>query len=66
MMIRKNNAIMAGRALNMAKMLELQQWDYMTPLRQFYCLSSEVIAKIEERDLSIEKLKEMDVKEIGR
>ncbi|XP_058808781.1 activating signal cointegrator 1 complex subunit 3 [Phymastichus coffea] len=65
MMLRKNNAIMTGRVLNMAKMLELQQWDCMSPLRQFYCLPSEVIARIEERDLTVEKLREMDVKEIG-
>lgn len=65
MMLRKNNAIMAARVLGMAKMLELQQWDHMSPLRQFYCLPFEVISKIEERDLTVLRLREMSVPEIG-
>lgn len=56
---------MAARVLGMAKMLELQQWDHMSPLRQFYCLPYEVISKIEDRDLSILRLREMSVPEIG-
>ncbi|KAI4494071.1 hypothetical protein M0802_009225 [Mischocyttarus mexicanus] len=64
-MLRQNNAIMATRLLLMAKMLELQQWDYMSPLRQFSCLSAEIITKIEDRRITIDKLMEMDVKEIG-
>ncbi|XP_023246702.1 activating signal cointegrator 1 complex subunit 3 [Copidosoma floridanum] len=65
MMLRKNNAIMASRVLGMAKMMELQQWDHMSALRQFVCLPFEVIVKIEERDLTVGRLREMDVKEIG-
>ncbi|XP_014597737.1 PREDICTED: activating signal cointegrator 1 complex subunit 3 [Polistes canadensis] len=64
-MLRQNNAIMATRLLLMAKMLELQQWDYMSPLRQFSCLSAEIIKKIEDRNIVVDKLIEMDVKEIG-
>ncbi|XP_014472478.1 PREDICTED: activating signal cointegrator 1 complex subunit 3 [Dinoponera quadriceps] len=64
-MLRKNNAIMAGRLLTMAKMFEAQQWDYMTPLRQFSCLSAEIIYKIERRELPIHRLKEMATQEIG-
>ncbi|XP_043498023.1 activating signal cointegrator 1 complex subunit 3 [Polistes fuscatus] len=64
-MLRQNNAIMATRLLLMAKMLELQQWDYMSPLRQFSCLSAEIIKKIEDRGITVDKLIEMDVKEIG-
>lgn len=64
-MLRKNNAIMAGRLLTMSKMFEKQQWDYMTPLRQFSCLSMEIIYKIEQRELSIYRLKEMCTQEIG-
>jgi activating signal cointegrator complex subunit 3 len=65
MMLRKNNAIMAGRVLAMSKMLELQQWDHMSALRQFYCLPYEVVSKIEDRNLTIEKIKDMSVIEIG-
>lgn len=66
MMLRKNNAIMAGRVLGMAKMLELRQWDHMSPLRQFYCLPQEVVSKIEDREFTVDRLREMDVMEIGR
>ncbi|XP_012272228.1 activating signal cointegrator 1 complex subunit 3 [Orussus abietinus] len=64
-MLRKNNAIMAGRLLGMAKMLELQQWDHMSEMRHFHCLSQEIISKIEDRQLTVNKLRDMDVKEIG-
>lgn len=64
-MLRRNNAIMAGRLLKIAKMFEAQQWDFMTPLRQFDCLSFEVIDKIEARNLEIYRLQEMHVKEVG-
>ncbi|XP_015598741.1 activating signal cointegrator 1 complex subunit 3 [Cephus cinctus] len=63
--LRQNNAIMTGRLLGMAKMLELQQWDHMSPMRQFYCLPADVITKIENLQLTVDKLKEMDVREIG-
>lgn len=64
-MLRRNNAIMAGRLLQLAKMFEAQQWDFLSPLRQFDCLSFEVIDKIEARNLEIYRLREMDVREIG-
>lgn len=64
-MLRKNNAIMASRLLELAKMLELQQWDFMSPLRQFTCIPMDVISKIEAGEFTVYKLKEMDVKEIG-
>jgi activating signal cointegrator complex subunit 3 len=63
--LRKNNPIMAGRFLALSKMFEQQQWDFETPMRQFHILGPEIIQKIEERKLSVEKLREMDVKEIG-
>lgn len=64
-MLSRNNAIMTGRLLIMAKMFEAQQWDFMTPLRQFHCLPFEIINKIEQRGLEVYKLQDMDVKEIG-
>lgn len=63
--LRRNNAVMAGRLLQIAKMFEAQQWDLLTPLRQFDCLTAEVIHKIENRDFTVYRLQEMDVKEIG-
>lgn len=64
--LRNSNAILAGRILSIAKMLESQQWDHMSSLRQFFCLPVEAIEKLESRNLSIDRLKEMDVKEIGK
>lgn len=64
-MLRRNNSIMAGRLLEMAKMFEAQQWSFLTPLRQFDCLPVEVINKIEQRNLHFYQLQEMDVKEVG-
>ncbi|XP_072748400.1 activating signal cointegrator 1 complex subunit 3 [Anoplolepis gracilipes] len=64
-MLRQNNPIMAGRLLEMAKMFEAQQWNFLTPLRQFDCLSMEVINKIEQRDITLYQLQEMDVREVG-
>jgi activating signal cointegrator complex subunit 3 len=63
--LRKNNPIMAARCLTMSKMFEQQQWDFETPMRQFRILRPEIILKIEERKLDVEKLREMDVKEVG-
>ncbi|KAK9503226.1 hypothetical protein O3M35_011843 [Rhynocoris fuscipes] len=63
--LRGNNSLLAGRFLQMALMLEHQQWNWETPLRQFSILPFEIITKIEQRDLSVETLREMDSKEIG-
>jgi activating signal cointegrator complex subunit 3 len=63
--LRKNNPIMAGRFLTFSKSLEQQQWDFETPMRQFRILGPEIIHKIEEKKLTVDKLREMDVKEIG-
>jgi hypothetical protein len=63
--LRKNNPIMAARCLTLSKMFEQQQWDFETPMRQFRILGPEIIHKIEEKKLGVEKLREMDVKEIG-
>ncbi|XP_034936753.1 activating signal cointegrator 1 complex subunit 3 [Chelonus insularis] len=64
-MLRKNNAIMATRLLNITKMLESQQWDNVTPLRQFFCLGHDIIEKIDERRLTIDRIKDLSVREVG-
>lgn len=57
---------MAGRFLMMSKMFELQLWDFMSPLRQFHIIGPDLQDKLEERKLTIEKLRDMDAKEIGK
>jgi activating signal cointegrator complex subunit 3 len=63
--LRNNNAILAGRLLTMSKMFERQSWDWMTPLRQFVIIPFDVIEKIENRGFSIDTIREMDAKEIS-
>lgn len=64
--LRKNNPIMAGRFLTLSKMLELQQWDSESPMRQFRSLSAGIVEKIEKKKFSVEHLREMDVRELGK
>lgn len=63
--LRKSNPIMAGRFLMMSKMFELQLWDFQSPMRQFHIIGADLQEKLEERKLTVEKLRDMDSKEIG-
>lgn len=56
---------MAGRFLTLSKMLELQQWDSESPMRQFRSIPFGIIDKIEQRKLSIEDIREMDSRELS-
>jgi activating signal cointegrator complex subunit 3 len=65
--LRQGNPLLAGRMLNLSKMLQLQMWDFHHPLFQFPYLGPDILSKIEERKkLSIEVLREMPVAEIGK
>lgn len=63
--LRNNNAILAGRLLTISKMFERQMWDFYSPLRQFVTIPFDVIDKIENRGLSIDALRDMDTREIS-
>jgi activating signal cointegrator complex subunit 3 len=63
--LRKNWPLMAGRLLKLSKVVEKRLWDWEHPLRQFAVLPPEIANKIEERGLSVEKLREMSATEIG-
>lgn len=56
---------MSGRVLRVAKMMERRVWDSQHPLRQFETLSQDILYKLEDRKLSMDRLLEMDSKEIG-
>ncbi|XP_042220102.1 activating signal cointegrator 1 complex subunit 3-like [Homarus americanus] len=58
--------LMAARLLTMAKMLEHQMWHFESPMKQFARLTHEIIDKIEDKRLTIEKIRDMDHREIGR
>jgi len=66
MALRRNWPVMSGRLLKLSKVVEKRLWDWEHPLRQFAFLSADVLTKIEERGLSVDRLKEMDSKEIGK
>ena len=63
--LRKNNPILAGRFLTISQMFERQLWYFETPLRQFNNIPHDIIEKIEQRDFTIDRIKDMDAKEIG-
>lgn len=64
MALKKNWPLMAGRLLRLSKVIEKRLWEWENPLRQFP-LPFEILRKLEEKGLSVEKLREMDSKEIG-
>jgi len=66
MALRRNWPLMAGRLLKLSKVVEKRLWDWEHPLRQFSHLSGEVLNKIEERKLSVDRLRDMDSKNIGK
>jgi len=57
---------MSGLFLKLSKMFELQMWDFQSPLRQFSIIGPEVQQKLEDSKLSVDKLREMSSKEIGK
>lgn len=63
--LRNNNAILASRMLTISKMFEKRMWDFMTPMRQFGSISWDVLQKIEDCGMSVDQLRDMDVKEIS-
>lgn len=66
MALRRNWPLMAGRLLKLSKVVEKRLWDWEHPLRQFAFLPSEMLTKIEERGLSVDRLRDMDSKDIGK
>lgn len=65
MALRKGWPLMAGRLLELSKVLEKRMWEFEHPLKQFANLPAEVLDKLEKKRLSVDQLKEMDAKEIG-
>ncbi|XP_026331439.1 activating signal cointegrator 1 complex subunit 3 [Hyposmocoma kahamanoa] len=63
--LRKNNAYMAALYLKMAKMLELQLWDFHSDMRQFNCFPNEILKHIEYPMLRPDQIREMDWRELG-
>ncbi|EDW80628.1 uncharacterized protein Dwil_GK11465 [Drosophila willistoni] len=62
--LRQNNAILAGRMLQLCKMIERRQWDLDSHLRQFPAINVETIEKLERRGLSVYRLRDMEQREL--
>ena len=58
--LHKNWPLLAGRLLNMAKMLEKRLWNFQSPMRQFTHLGYEILNKIEDKRLTVEQIREME------
>ena len=54
------------RLLTLSKMVDKRIWGFESPLRQFPILNFESLKKIEDKKLNIDKLREMEAKEIGK
>ncbi|XP_030371420.1 activating signal cointegrator 1 complex subunit 3 [Scaptodrosophila lebanonensis] len=62
--LRNNNAILAGRMLQMCIMFQRKQWDCDSHMRQFPTINAETIDKLERRGLSVYRLREMEQREL--
>ncbi|KAL6068513.1 activating signal cointegrator 1 complex subunit [Balamuthia mandrillaris] len=56
---------LAERILDYCKMTDLQMWDTTHPLQQFKVLSPEVLFKLQAKRLTIDRLYDMEPREIG-
>ncbi|XP_076004539.1 activating signal cointegrator 1 complex subunit 3 [Genypterus blacodes] len=63
--LRKRWPAMTYRLLTLCKVIDKRLWGFAHPLRQFPSLSHTVLNRLEEKKLSVDKLKEMRKDEIG-
>lgn len=56
---------MTSKLLTLCKVIDKRLWGSAHPLRQFPSLSPVVLSRLEEKKLSVDKLKEMRKDEIG-
>ena len=63
--LRKGWAIMAGRLLQFCKVIERRLWGFESALHQFPQLGPEILRKLDERKISVDRLRDMDAKDIG-
>uniref|UniRef100_A0A665WR59 Activating signal cointegrator 1 complex subunit 3 n=1 Tax=Echeneis naucrates TaxID=173247 RepID=A0A665WR59_ECHNA len=63
--LRKRWPAMTYRLLTLCKVIDKRLWGFSHPLRQFPNLSHVVLNRLEEKKLSLDKLKEMRKDEIG-
>ncbi|XP_070568490.1 activating signal cointegrator 1 complex subunit 3-like [Ptychodera flava] len=63
--IRKGWPTMAAKTLELSKVVDKRLWAFEHPLKQFSVLSYEICKKLENKNLSIDRMREMTKDEIG-
>ncbi|XP_029414442.1 activating signal cointegrator 1 complex subunit 3 isoform X3 [Nannospalax galili] len=63
--LRKRWPTMTYRLLNLSKVIDKRLWGWASPLRQFSVLPPHILTRLEEKNLTIDKLKDMRKDEIG-
>ncbi len=63
--LRKRWPAMTYRLLNLCKVIDKRLWGWAHPLRQFSVLPPSVLSRMEERKLTVDKLRDMGKDEIG-
>lgn len=61
----KNLPLLSGRMLRFAKVIEKQMWDFEHPLRQHPLIKQDIVSKLENKNFTLEKLRELEGEEIG-
>lgn len=64
--LRKRWPAMTYRLLNLCKVIDKRLWGWAHPLRQFNTLPPSVLNRLEERKLTVDKLRDMGKDEIGQ
>nr|E7F8F4.2 RecName: Full=Activating signal cointegrator 1 complex subunit 3 [Danio rerio] len=65
MALRKRWPAMTYRLLNLCKVMDKRLWGWAHPLRQFNTLPASALARMEDKNLTIDKLRDMGKDEIG-
>eukprot|EP00002_Diphylleia_rotans_P023954 TRINITY_DN471_c0_g2_i6.p1 TRINITY_DN471_c0_g2~~TRINITY_DN471_c0_g2_i6.p1 ORF type:complete len:1922 (+),score=509.87 TRINITY_DN471_c0_g2_i6:33-5798(+) len=63
--VKRGWAQLAEKCLNLAKMVEKRMWGSQSPLRQFKSLPSDVLIKLEKKDLGWQTLVDLNHQDLG-
>lgn len=63
--LRKRWPAMTYKLLNLSKVIDKRLWSWASPLRQFSVLPPHILTRLEEKNLTVDKLKDMRKDEIG-
>ncbi|KAJ7515579.1 hypothetical protein O6H91_22G019200 [Diphasiastrum complanatum] len=63
--LKRGWAQLAEKALTLCKMVQRRMWSSQTPLRQFRGIPSDILSKIEKKDLTWERYYDLSPQEIG-